>query len=62
MLKKELLSLIPDGTYFDITDMMQQLIDKQMKLVTYPITGYWLDIGQHDDFKKAQEDIKHLAI
>ena len=62
LLKKELLSLIPDGTYFDITDMMQQLIDKQMKLVTYPITGYWLDIGQHDDFKKAQEDIKHLAI
>ena len=62
LMKKEMLSFIPDGTYFDITDMMQQIIDKNMKLVTYPITGYWLDIGQHDDFKKAQEDIKHLSI
>jgi len=62
LMKKDLLKLIPDGAYFDITDMMQKIIDQDMKLVTYPITGYWLDIGQHDDFKKAQEDIKHLGI
>ena len=62
LLKKELLSLIPDNAYFDITDMMQKIIAENKLLVTYPITGYWLDIGQHDDYKKAQEDIKYLSI
>ncbi|WP_373564826.1 hypothetical protein [Sphingobacterium sp. E70] len=33
-----------------------------LKLITYPINGYWLDIGKHDDFKKAQEDIKHIKL
>ncbi|MES2776750.1 MAG: nucleotidyltransferase family protein [Bacteroidota bacterium] len=62
LMKKELLSLIPDGVAFDTPDIMQLMLNQNMKLVTYPITGYWLDIGQHDDFKKAQEDIKHLSI
>jgi NDP-sugar pyrophosphorylase family protein len=38
------------------------LIAKGKKLVTFPILGYWLDIGRMDDYKKAQEDIKHLNL
>lgn len=60
ILKKELLSMIPKNQFFDITDLMDRVIEMDLKLVTYPINGYWLDIGKHEDFKKAQEDIKHI--
>ena len=39
---------------------MEKLISEGKKLITYPILGYWLDIGKLDDYKKAQEDIKHI--
>jgi NDP-sugar pyrophosphorylase family protein len=62
ILKKDLLTLIPQGEFFDITDLMDKILALNRKLITYPINGYWLDIGKHEDFKKAQEDIKHLNL
>jgi len=60
LIKKKLLKMIPKGEFFDITDLMEKVIEMDYKLLSYPINGYWLDIGQHDDFQKAQEDIKHI--
>ncbi|MDM1352180.1 NTP transferase domain-containing protein [Myroides marinus] len=62
ILNKSLLNMIPEGEFFDITDLMERILEMNLKLVTYPINGYWLDIGKHDDFKKAQEDIKHIKL
>jgi dTDP-glucose pyrophosphorylase len=61
-LKKKLLQMIPQNQFFDITDLMDKVLAMDLKLVTYPINGYWLDIGKHEDYKKAQEDIKHLNL
>ncbi len=61
-LKKELLNMIPKETFFDITDLMEAVLAAQKKLITYPITGYWLDIGKPEDYKQAQEDIKHIKM
>lgn len=60
LINKQLLSMIPNDTFFDITDLMQRVMDMNHKLITYPINGYWLDIGKHEDYKKALEDIKHI--
>jgi NDP-sugar pyrophosphorylase family protein len=27
-------------------------------VVSYPICEYWLDIGQHDDYQRAQDDVR----
>ena len=62
ILKKKLLKMIPHNAYFDITDLMEKILELKLKLVTYPINGYWLDIGKHEDLKKAQEDIKHIKL
>src|SRR5690606_20149600 len=62
ILNKSLLKMIPKGEFFDITDLMDRVIEMNLKLITYPINGYWLDIGKHEDFKKAQEDIKHIKL
>lgn len=61
-LKKSLLKMIPENQFFDITDLMDKVLAMDLRLITYPINGYWLDIGKHEDYKKAQEDIKHLKL
>lgn len=62
LIRKELLSMIPPNEFYDITDLMEKVIAMNHKLINYPINGYWLDIGSHSDFNKAQEDIKHLKL
>ncbi|RHO68153.1 nucleotidyltransferase [Parabacteroides sp. AF48-14] len=60
LIKKDLLELIPSNTFFDATDFLNLLISKGYKVIRYPITGYWLDIGKFEDFDKAQELVNHL--
>lgn len=60
LIKTKLLSNIPIEKHFNATDFMQLLLDKGHKVTYYPILGYWLDIGRHEDFAKANEDIKHI--
>lgn len=59
---KKILSMIPRDEFYDITDLMEKVIAMDNKIVTFPINGYWLDIGKHENFKKAQEDIKHIKL
>ena len=58
--KKEHLQKIPKNELFNATDLMESLYSKEWKVVQYPILDYWLDIGKHHDFEKAQKDIKHI--
>ncbi|MGB1307436.1 MAG: nucleotidyltransferase family protein [Oceanihabitans sp.] len=60
LMKKEVLDLIPKNAFFNATDLMETLIQKNFKVHSYPLRGYWLDIGKHEDFKQAQEDINHI--
>jgi NDP-sugar pyrophosphorylase family protein len=62
LMKKKVLNLIPKNTFFNTTDLMEILIKEKCKLISYPFSGYWLDIGKHDDFEKAQFDIKNLLL
>lgn len=60
LLKYELLKLIPTKGKFDATDFLALLIEQKKKVTSYPLMGYWLDIGRHEDFEKAQRDISYL--
>lgn len=62
IIKKELLSLVPHNEFYNVTDLMESLIEEGKKLVSFPILGYWLDIGKHEDFEKAQADINTLVL
>jgi dTDP-glucose pyrophosphorylase len=59
-IKAALLKNIPIEKHFNATDFMQLLLDNGHKVTFYPIIGYWLDIGRHEDYAKANEDIKHI--
>lgn len=60
LLKKSVLNLIPDNSFFNATDLMEQLIKKGFKVTSYSLAGYWLDIGNPQDYQKAQNDIKNI--
>lgn len=60
LIKKSVLKFIPQNTFFNATDLMEKLIQENKKVVSYPLVGYWLDIGKHDDFIKAQKDINQI--
>ncbi len=60
ILKRELIDKIPKGEFFDITDLMENLVNEGGKLVYDPILGFWIDIGKPVDYKQAQEFVKHL--
>ena len=60
LIKKSALNYIPHNTFFNATDLIDELVKQQMKVVRFPITGYWIDIGQHSELKKAEELAKHI--
>lgn len=60
LIKKELLKLIPENKFYNATDFMSSLIKNNYKVIRYPISGYWIDIGQHDELERAKEIAKHI--
>jgi dTDP-glucose pyrophosphorylase len=62
LVKKDLLTLIPKNSFYNATDLIEELIKRNKKVVSYSILGYWLDIGRHEDYRKANEDIKHIKL
>lgn len=62
LMKRQVLSYLPENSFFNATDLMELLIQKGGKVISYSLSGYWLDIGRKEDFYKAQEDIKKLKL
>jgi dTDP-glucose pyrophosphorylase len=60
LMKREIINRIPKNSFFNATDLMEELIKDNMKIISYPLNGYWLDIGKHDDYEKAQNDIDKI--
>ncbi len=58
LLEPTVFQFIPQGQQFNMTDLIQWLLDAGETVVSFPIHEYWLDIGQHDDYLQAQHDIK----
>lgn len=60
LMKREVLKYIPKSSHYNSTDLMECLLAKGYKVTSYPLSGYWLDIGKHEDFEKAQKDITQI--
>lgn len=60
LMKREVLDLVPKDAFHNATDLMEMLIAKGKKVTSFPLRGYWLDVGKHEDFRKANEDIHHI--
>lgn len=61
LIKRELCSKIPKNQFYNATDLLEYLLKNQYKVSSFPLRGYWLDIGKHDDYIKAQADVEFIT-
>ena len=54
----EVLNYIEPNEYLDFPTLVCRLIDEGERVMSYVCDGYWLDIGNQDDYMKAQEEFK----
>lgn len=51
-----ILDYVPEGRRFGFDELVCTLLEKKKRIGTYVHDGYWLDIGRHDDYEKANEE------
>ena len=56
----EILSFIQPNGYLDFPDLVLTLMKVGRKVIAFPFDGYWLDIGRHEDYVRAQEEFETL--
>ncbi len=57
LLDPSLTDLIPEGRYFDATDLIRVCLERELPVSAYLIREYWLDVGRHDDLRRADRDV-----
>lgn len=60
MLRREALNTIPENEFFNATDLIDALVQKKSKVIRYPLTGTWIDIGSMSEYQKANDLAKHM--
>lgn len=53
---------MPRNTFYNATDFIDLLIKKRKRVVRFPITGNWIDIGKPEDYKRAQDLARHIEM
>jgi len=61
VLEPRVVDYIPDGSYFDMPDVVETLIANDERVGTYLFDGFWLDIGRHDDYEYAIREFDQIA-
>ena len=60
LIKKTVLDVIPENTLFNATDLIEKLIAERKKVIRFPLNGTWIDIGNPQEYQKANELVKHI--
>ncbi|MBI3320079.1 MAG: nucleotidyltransferase family protein [Candidatus Omnitrophica bacterium] len=58
LLEPSVYTHIPSGQPFDMTDLIQRLLEKGRPVASFPVREYWLDIGQRQDYEQAQAQVQ----
>jgi dTDP-glucose pyrophosphorylase/predicted transcriptional regulator len=54
LLEPQVLNFIPKNKFFDMTDLIQILLDKKIKIGVFPVNeNAWIDIGHWSEYKKS---------
>lgn len=49
--------LIPENRHFDMPDLIGAVIDSGGTVISFPVREYWIDIGQLEQYRKAEADV-----
>lgn len=62
LIKKTAFELIPEDTFFNATDLIEALIAAGKKVIRFPLNGTWIDIGNPQEYKRANELVGHMQL
>ncbi len=58
--EKRVLQAIPSRRYLDFPELIQKLLKRGERILCYPSRDFWLDIGRHEDYEKAQQTFQEM--
>ncbi|HEG2606850.1 nucleotidyltransferase family protein [Campylobacter sp. W0066.1] len=61
VLDPQILHNIPKNEFYDMPSLFEDIVDYTKKYC-YLIEDYWIDIGRHEEYQKANSDISYLGI
>jgi dTDP-glucose pyrophosphorylase len=56
VLSPKVFDYIPKNEFYDMPTLFNTFIEKEKKVISFPIHEYWLDIGRMSDFEQAQSE------
>jgi NDP-sugar pyrophosphorylase family protein len=56
----EVLHYIPRNQYLDFPNLVLKLIEAGEKVMSFPFSGYWMDLGRPDDYQQANQDFRDM--
>jgi dTDP-glucose pyrophosphorylase len=62
VISNNVIESLSSNEYLDMPTLFEDLRASDNKVLKFPIHEYWLDVGRHDDFKRAQIDIHDLGV
>ena len=60
VLNRRILDIVPEDTPFGFDHLMYACIEQKRKALSYPHSGFWLDIGRPSDYEQANEQVERL--
>ena len=54
LLEPSVYGFIPPGEHYDMTDLIQRLLDEGRSVLAFPLLELWIDIGDPDEYQRAQ--------
>jgi len=56
----KVLEYIPQGEYLDFPTLVKTLIANGERVLGFPYSGYWMDLGNPEDYNQACKDFKSM--
>jgi NDP-sugar pyrophosphorylase family protein len=56
----EVLQYIPKDEYLDFPNLVHKLLKAGERVVGYPFDGYWMDLGNPEDYAQANRDFERM--
>lgn len=59
LIDPKICQLIPPNRPYDMPHLIQELIKRELRIISFPVHEYWVDIGRLSDYEKAVMDAYH---
>jgi len=61
VLNKTLLNEVKGTEYIDMPGLLENLVEQGQKISMFPVHEYWIDIGQMEEFERAQKEAANIG-